>query len=65
LLIYRPSRWFLFKESLCKFVNLTISGGIDPTQSQDKTTKKADGELVHHDILFEVEICLQDQWEKM
>jgi hypothetical protein len=29
---------------------LTISGGIGPIQSQDKTAKKRDGELVHHGL---------------
>jgi hypothetical protein len=35
-----PVSWFEFKKSPCKFVNLTISGGIGPIQSHDKTTKK-------------------------
>ncbi len=34
LWIYRPVSWFSCKQSVCKFVNLTISGGIGPIQSQ-------------------------------
>ncbi len=40
LWIYRPVSWFVWSENACKFVNLTISGGIGPIQSQDKTAKK-------------------------
>jgi hypothetical protein len=41
--INRPVSWFAFKKSICKFVNLTISGGIGPIQNQDKTGEKGDG----------------------
>ena len=40
LWIYRPVSWFSTKRRISKFVNLTISGGIGPIQSQDKTAKK-------------------------
>ena len=40
LWIYRPVSLFWCKQSSFKFVNLTISGGIGPIQSQDKTAKK-------------------------
>ncbi len=40
LYIYWPVSWFEPNKSRCKFVNLTISGGIGPIQSQDKTAKK-------------------------
>ncbi len=37
---YWPVSWFAPRLSNCKFVNLTISGGIGPIQSQDKAAKK-------------------------
>ncbi len=40
LWIYRPVSWLTLKQSVCKFVNLTISDGIGPIQSQDKNAKK-------------------------
>jgi hypothetical protein len=41
LQIYWPVSWFVCKwSSSFKFVNLSISGGIGPIQSQDKTAKK-------------------------
>ena len=40
LSIYRPVSLLQAKSSFRKFVNLTISGGIGPIQSQDKTTKR-------------------------
>ena len=40
LWLYRPVSWFSSKRRICKFVNLTISGGIGPIQSQDKRAKK-------------------------
>ena len=54
LWIYWPISWFrpTSKSRCCKFVNLTISGGIGPIQSQDKTGKKRDGELVHHGLIW-------------
>ncbi len=50
LWIYRPVSWFQRNSSFCKFVNLTISDGIGPIQSQDKTAKK--GGLVHHGLIW-------------
>jgi hypothetical protein len=40
----RPLSLLDFSQSCCKFVNLTISGGIGPMQSQDK--------IVHHGLIW-------------
>ncbi len=40
LWIYGPVSRLLYNSRYLKFVNLTISGGIGPIQSQDKTAKK-------------------------
>jgi hypothetical protein len=50
--IYRPVSWLSDNQSSRKFVNLTISRGIGPIQSQDKTAKKGGGELVHHGCIW-------------
>ncbi len=63
---YRPVSWFDLKLSTCKFVNLTISGGIGPTQSQDKTALKGRGMMnCFTTVLFHAEIRLQDYWVKL
>ncbi len=50
---YWPVSWLLWRSRNVKLVNLLpISGGIGPKKSQDKTTKKGDGELVHHGLIW-------------
>ncbi len=62
LWIYRPVSLFPPKSSCCKFVNLTISGGIDPIQSQNETAKKRSWFTT---VLFDVEIHPQDHGVKL
>ncbi len=59
LWIYRPVSLFPPKPSCCKFVNLTISGGIDPTQSQDQTAKNGRW-WWFTTVLFDVEVRPQN-----
>ncbi len=61
LWIYWPVSWLTPKARVFKFVNLTISGGIGPIQSQDKTAKKGRWWTV----LFDVKTRLQDHWVKL